>query len=55
MQKLNKLEAIRGFTALYVIIGHTLKKGVIIGGIDFSFFLSLVREQLYYFLYYQVL
>jgi peptidoglycan/LPS O-acetylase OafA/YrhL len=44
MEKLNKLEAIRGFTAIYVIIGHTLKKGIIIGGTDFSFFFKFGQE-----------
>jgi peptidoglycan/LPS O-acetylase OafA/YrhL len=44
MQKLDKLEAIRGFTAVYVIIGHTLKKGIVVAGIDFSFFFKFGQE-----------
>lgn len=43
-KKLDKLEAIRGFAAIYVIFHHTLKKGLIFGGIDFSFIFRFGQE-----------
>ena len=42
--KLNKLEAIRGFAAVYVVLHHTFSKGLLIGGRDFSVFFRFGQE-----------
>jgi peptidoglycan/LPS O-acetylase OafA/YrhL len=44
MNKLDKLEAIRGFAAVYVIMTHTFHQTPIAQGIDFSFFLKFGPE-----------
>lgn len=44
MHKLEKLESIRGFAAVYVIITHTFKITPVTSGVDFSFFLKFGQE-----------
>jgi peptidoglycan/LPS O-acetylase OafA/YrhL len=44
IKKLDKLEAIRGFAAIYVIIGHTFKRNFILEGIDLSSFFRFGQE-----------
>jgi peptidoglycan/LPS O-acetylase OafA/YrhL len=44
MNKLDKLEAIRGFAAVYVIMTHTFHQTPVTQGIDFSFFLKFGQE-----------
>jgi peptidoglycan/LPS O-acetylase OafA/YrhL len=39
-----KLEAIRGFAAVYVVLHHIFSKGLFIGGKDFSIFLRFGQE-----------
>lgn len=43
-KKLDKLEALRGIAAIYVILHHTLKNGLNLGGIDFSFIFKFGQE-----------
>ncbi|MEN9336605.1 MAG: hypothetical protein RLZZ500_1592 [Bacteroidota bacterium] len=43
-KKLEKLEAIRGFAALYVVFHHLFASGLIIGGINFSFLFRFGQE-----------
>lgn len=42
--RLMKLEAIRGFAALYVAVGHTFSKDMKFGNIDFSFLFGFGQE-----------
>jgi peptidoglycan/LPS O-acetylase OafA/YrhL len=44
MKKLTKLEAIRGFAAVYVVFHHTFSKGLFIFGKDISFFFRFGQE-----------
>lgn len=43
-KKLEKLEAIRGFAALYVVFHHLFASGLVIGGINFSFLFRFGQE-----------
>ena len=44
MKKLTKLEAIRGFASVYVVLHHVFGKGLIIAGKDFSFLFRFGQE-----------
>ncbi len=43
-RKLGKLEALRGFAAFYVMLGHVFSGPIMINGIDFSFLLDFGQE-----------
>ncbi len=43
-QKLYKLEAVRGFAAIYVVFHHLFSKGLILNGHDFSFLFRFGQE-----------
>lgn len=43
-KKLTKLEAVRGFAALYVVLHHSFSKGFHIGKLDLSFLLKFGQE-----------
>lgn len=42
--RLHRLEALRGFVALYVVLHHALPHHVLIGGLDFGFVLRFGQE-----------